>query len=651
MRRTVLASIVLVTVGVGTGMAAAQAGSDIFLPLAGAGLGGAPSGHVTVFVHNPGSVPANVTFYLLERRATLAPLTFSDTIQPKATASYENPAELMFGTRAAGALRLTSNVRVMAGLRTAAGTDEPNRPAGAFVAGMPASFAIGSGEATELLGVPGVVAGSEATVRYGYSLVETTGTGTCEVRVTPRDALGTELGSATRTVLQWEQAEGTVEVVASGRPLHEARLEVEVTAGTGRVIVLGAGAVNSRQRPSAGDAARGDEAGAPADDLMAELTLPYLGVLASLDDVAFKVVNTGYAIMGEASDTSAAGVAGRFTSTGNEGMLGIWNAGVFGRSDVPGGSGVDGYSETGYGVSGRSMQAVGVRAYSLYQSALEAGSGSPGLTKATVRASNGATNGVAVLGATGKGNGVIGTSSGTGYAAVYGRNDAGYGIYGLTAASCCSAAYGKNALYNTVGQLGNPTAGVYGAKGSSGTTFAGYFSGDVLVTGSVYKQGGAFRIDHPQDPANRFLSHSFVESPDMLNIYNGTVVTDERGRAVVELPSYFESLNRDFRYQLTVIGRFAQAIVEEEIACNRFVIRTNLANVKVSWLVTGVRKDRWAEAHRVSVEEDKPEAERGFYLAPELWGRPEERSLELASSPERATQTRDPRPLGTSEPQ
>jgi hypothetical protein len=92
----------------------------------------------------------------------------------------------------------------------------------------------------------------------------------------------------------------------------------------------------------------------------------------------------------------------------------------------------------------------------------------------------------------------------------------------------------------------------------------------------------------------------------MMNIYNGNVVTDENGFAEIALPDWFEALNKDFRYQLTVIGRFAQAIVEEEIHDNRFTIRTNFGHVKVSWQVTGIRKDPWAEAHRIPVEEVKP---------------------------------------------
>jgi hypothetical protein len=49
--------------------------------------------------------------------------------------------------------------------------------------------------------------------------------------------------------------------------------------------------------------------------------------------------------------------------------------------------------------------------------------------------------------------------------------------------------------------------------------------------------------------------------------------------------------NRDFRYQLTVIDQFAQAIVAKKIANNTFTIRTNKPGVEVSWQITGIRHD------------------------------------------------------------
>lgn len=173
-----------------------------------------------------------------------------------------------------------------------------------------------------------------------------------------------------------------------------------------------------------------------------------------------------------------------------------------------------------------------------------------------------------------------------------------------------------------------------------GDTWGGFFNGNVYVVGNLHVQGelskeaGSFKIDHPLDPANKTLSHSFVESPDMMNIYNGNVTTDQNGEAWVELPAYFEALNKDFRYQLTVIGQFAQAIVATKIADSRFQIKTDKPNVEVSWQVTGIRKDPWAEKHRIRVEEEKQGAERGAYLHPELYGQPPSRGIAAVKMPE-----------------
>ncbi|MCQ9179557.1 hypothetical protein KMT30_11055 [Streptomyces sp. IBSBF 2953] len=147
--------------------------------------------------------------------------------------------------------------------------------------------------------------------------------------------------------------------------------------------------------------------------------------------------------------------------------------------------------------------------------------------------------------------------------------------------------------------------------------------GRVQFSGELVKPGGAFRIDHPLDPANKYLSHSFVESPDMANLYAGVAETDEQGEATVVLPDYFEALNREFRYQLTPIGSLAQVAVASEIKGNRFTVRTDQPGIKVSWQVTGVRQDAWAEAHRIRVEEDKPEGDRNHYLYPAEHGQPE----------------------------
>ncbi len=242
--------------------------------------------------------------------------------------------------------------------------------------------------------------------------------------------------------------------------------------------------------------------------------------------------------------------------------------------------------------------------------------------------------------------------------AVYGKNSStgsssnSFGVYGLSDGVSTSSNWGINgsatgsagtgsqntgvlgstdgaASFN-IGVLGNAFGtgtsnyGVYSIASNGTNNYAGYFSGDVTitgnlnVTGSIAKGSGTFKIDHPLDPENKYLVHSFVESPEMMNIYSGNITTDAQGFATVELPAYFDAANKDFRYQLTVMGSFAQAIIKEKISDNKFVVQTNNPNIEVSWQVTGVRSDKYAEANRVVVEVEK--TKKGTYLHPEVYG-------------------------------
>ena len=175
-------------------------------------------------------------------------------------------------------------------------------------------------------------------------------------------------------------------------------------------------------------------------------------------------------------------------------------------------------------------------------------------------------------------------------------------------------------------------------------------SGNVNIHGNLSKGGGSFKIDDPLDPANKYLYHSFVESPDMMNVYNGNITTNKAGLATVVLPNYFEALNRDFRYQLTVIGQFAQAIVAKEVSKGRFTIKTNRPGVKVSWQVTGIRQDAYANAHRIPTEVEKPPQEQGHYLHPELFGAGPEQAVGYDGSQYPAAVRGELTPTGGSRP-
>ena len=194
---------------------------------------------------------------------------------------------------------------------------------------------------------------------------------------------------------------------------------------------------------------------------------------------------------------------------------------------------------------------------------------------------------------------VLGKSSGI----VFQAENTGGGVVSLATPTFLISSFSNTGTGFTVDDFGN-----------------GFFGGNLTVTGTLSKGSGSFKIDHPLDPGHKYLSHSFVESPDMMNVYNGNLVTNRRGVAVVTLPDYFEALNRDFRYQLTVIGQFAQAIVLRKIKENRFVIKTDKPNIEVSWQVTGIRHDAYANAYRIPVEEQKAPGEQGHYLHPEVFG-------------------------------
>ena len=215
----------------------------------------------------------------------------------------------------------------------------------------------------------------------------------------------------------------------------------------------------------------------------------------------------------------------------------------------------------------------------------------------------------------------------TGNAAVAGMGGYGSGQGGL-----------PGALFEGGGADSTDSGGdgldAYAGESTGGSTgFAGLFYGDVLVSGTLTAGAKNFKIDDPIDPANKYLYHASVESSEMMDIYIGNVITDELGLATVKLPDWFEAENTDFRYQLTVIGRKAQAWVAEEVNHEQFKIASDATNTKVSWQITAVRRDVYAVANPLIIEQEKPQRERGYYMHPELYGQPEEKQTEWGRHP------------------
>jgi hypothetical protein len=297
---------------------------------------------------------------------------------------------------------------------------------------------------------------------------------------------------------------------------------------------------------------------------------------------------------------------------------------------APAGFGVFGNSDTGSGVVGFSRDGVGVEARSINTTAGHFESDNGDGVIATVNASF--STGVGGFAFSNDGTGV----HGYGATAVYGDSDVEYGVgvWGDAESGATAGVHGRCFTDWGAGVVGEVTGNGYAVWGLANNSWAGLFEGNVLMAGQVYiygslsKPGGSFRIDHPLDPGNKYLSHSFVESPDMLNIYNGLVQLDEHGAAMVEFPEWFDALNHEFRYQLTPIGSPAPNLhVASEIERRAFRIAGGTPKGKVSWQVTGIRQDKWANANRIQVEEEKPTEERGRYLHPELFGETEDKKL------------------------
>ncbi len=404
------------------------------------------------------------------------------------------------------------------------------------------------------------------------------------------------------------------------------------------------------------------------------LTLPYTGSFSSGTGFAVNsTANSGVSIWGSATPGNADGVYGTSNGSGT-GVKGIsqtgigvegisaaggsnTSVGVYGTNTNANGGGVGGVnSATGnsgflggpyYGVYGGSSSTTGV-----YESSLGGNGGNAGVYGVTT----GSWAGVQGHNTGSSNDGFLG---GPDYG-VFGTSNASSGVVGKTSANSSSGVWGHHNSSGNDGYLGGQAAGVlgngsnsigvygtgangvrgdsggvYGILGCgsppvSGGPYAGCFSGSVEINGSVHTSGaGVVTLDDPADPENETITHAFVGSSEMKNIYDGVATLGSTGVATVSLPEWFETLNKDFRYQLTALGTpQAGLFVSRKIADNQFTIAGGVPGAEVSWQVTGVRKDPWASAHPIAVREQKADRDRGFYIAPALYGRPQTKSAD-----------------------
>jgi hypothetical protein len=343
--------------------------------------------------------------------------------------------------------------------------------------------------------------------------------------------------------------------------------------------------------------------------------------------IAFELIQNGLgtALMGYTTPTAGTG------------------RGVYGRTDSPNGDGVQarnaGAAGTGAGIRAFGGNNVGVEATTGVASgrAVRGVNSAPSGTAYAIHGRSNSPDGVGVVGyngatvgdfATGVG-GVTTSSTGAGVVGVAASlSGANQGVWGETGSPDGIGAVGY--AYATSGS----NVGVL-AQSNSAAGWAGVFVGNVDVSGSITAASAnaaikSFKIDHPLDPANKYLVHSCVESNERLNAYSGTATTDANGEANVQLPTYFAALNRDARYQLTPVGAAMPGLhVGSEIAKGSFVIAGAEPHSKVCWQVVGTRHDAYSEAHPLQVEPQKAATERGRYLHPIENGQPLTKGLGL----------------------
>lgn len=274
----------------------------------------------------------------------------------------------------------------------------------------------------------------------------------------------------------------------------------------------------------------------------------------------------------------------KLTATNGAGLWGIANgvsqAGVRGEATGSGSAGVAGISSntSGAGVHGKYIGSDGIGVYG------EGGSGT------------------GVKGVSSSNDGIVGISSDPNKAAVVGRNDA----------------------YTTWGGLGYRNYGIWGYQGSG--SYAGYFDGNVHVQGTLSKSAGSFVIDHPLEPENKILRHSFVEGPEMMLIYKGRAKLNN-GEVTVNLPDYFDGLNHPEgrEINLTCINGWSPLYLAGEIKNNQFTVKTTSQGnfeQEFSWIIYGVRNDAYARTHPIVVEEEKGSDNsftKGKYIHPDAY--------------------------------
>ncbi len=241
-----------------TPILAGFAGTDLFIPMAGRGVGAYPSNwFTTVYLYNPNATAVSVDLTFLERNkdnVATSPPKVTDTLAPGETRIFENIVETTFGRTGTvyGAVRIQCGEKVVASARVFSKESESaplTQSFGQDFAATPASFAIGLNESSEILGGYTTQPYQDSEARYNLGCVETTGVGSATVRWIARDAAGAEQKHYDRVVPRLAQTQGVFHDYFTDVELTNARISANVIAGAGKVICYGSLVTNDKTFP------------------------------------------------------------------------------------------------------------------------------------------------------------------------------------------------------------------------------------------------------------------------------------------------------------------------------------------------------------------------------------------------------------------
>jgi len=232
-----------------------------------------------------------------------------------------------------------------------------------------------------------------------------------------------------------------------------------------------------------------------------------------------------------------------------------------------------------------------------------------------------------------------------------GENSTSYAVYGVANSGVNGNSYG---VYGRAfAGTGGRTYGVYGTAsgGATNNRYAGYFAGNVHVTGTLTKGSVSFLIDHPLDPENKTLRHNAVESPENLCLYRGKAKMGTRGSVTVKLPAYFTALTKanEATVQVTPIGSKPFLTSYEWSAKHDAIKLYGTAGQEVAYTVLADRDD--PAIHHISkpVEESKsPEGfEKGKYLYPEAFKKAKEKGQDFNLDQVKAVELKSMKKIST----